>query len=451
LYATPRSKRESRGGLLAREMERLSGHAPMPWQRDVLDVAYEVEENGRLRFRYVMFKVPRQSGKTDLGDAVLVGRCMNFDGQGALLMAQDRNMSRRRLLDEIVDRRLDMNPHYEDRYRERRLTGSEEVRFSSGSWLTIAPVTPHAGHGLTLDVAFIDELWSHDDFRALQALSPTMVTRPEPQVWMASTEGTELSTVLDYWTALGRESVGDEASDICYFEWSKPDDADIYDEDRWAEWMPALGYTQSVAAIRSEARTLPEGEFLRAYGNVRTPIASSVFGLGVWEACADPKAEPTGGLFAALDITPDRSRSCIAVCGGGVVEVVEDRSGTGWLVERLLELDARWGFYDIAVDNVGPGVSVASELEYRGARVHRLNTTDLKAACGRFYDAVVEGTLKHRGQSVLDDAVQAAKRRTLLDAWAWSRKGTTNVSPVVAATLAYWAYAEQPESALSIY
>jgi len=431
-------------------MERLTGHPAMPWQRDVLEVAYEQAPDGSLKYRFVIFKVPRQSGKTALGDAVLVGRCMGEPDQGALLMAQDRNMSRRRLLDEIVDRRLEGNPHYEGRYKERRLTGSEEVRFDTGSWLTIAPVTPHAAHGLTLDVAFIDELWSHEDFRAIQALSPTMVTRPEPQVWMASTEGTELSATLDYFTNLGREATTDPNSDIAYFEWSKPPDADIYDEERWAEWMPALGYTQTVKAIRSEAATLPEGEFLRAYGNVRTPVTSSVFPFGVWEACASDK-EPSGGLFAALDITPDRSRACIAVCGGGVVEVIEDRAGTGWLVERMVELDARWGFYAIAVDNIGPGVSVASELEYRGCRVTRLNTTELKASCGRFYDAVVGGLIKHRNQDVLNDAVAAAKRRTLLDAWAWSRKGTVNVSPVVAVTLAYWAYAEQPDTELVIY
>jgi len=278
-----------------------------------------------------------------------------------------------------------------------------------------------------------------------------MVTRPDPQVWMVSTEGTDESAVLDYWTTLGRESVNDPNSDIAYFEWSKPEDADIYDETRWPEFMPALGYTQTVESIRSEARTLPEGELLRAYGNVRTPVANAVFPLGVWEACGDPEAAPTGALFAAVDIAPDRGRATIAVCGGSVVEIIEDRQGTDWLIPRMVELENQWGLWTVVIDNVGPAVSVASELEYQGLRVHRANVTDLKAACGRFYDAVVNGTLRHRDQTVLNDAVSAAKKRTLLDAWAWSRKGASHISPVVAATLAYWGYSEQPATELAIW
>jgi hypothetical protein len=60
------------------------------------------------------------------------------------------------------------------------------------------------------------------------------------------------------------------------------------------------------------------------------------------------------------------------------------------------------------------------------------------AACGGFYDAVVQGTVVHLDQPVLNAAVAGARKRILGDAWAWGRKGGTDVSPLVAATLARW-------------
>jgi hypothetical protein len=58
-----------------------------------------------------------------------------------------------------------------------------------------------------------------------------------------------------------------------------------------------------------------------------------------------------------------------------------------------------------------------------------------------FFDAVDGGFVHHLGQPELNDAALIAKRRPLGDAWAWSRKSSTDVhiSPLVAVTLAHWA------------
>ena len=450
-FMTPPSGRPSYVNRIEAHHRAMTGYRFMPWQRRVAQVALEHDPaTGLLVHRSVVVKVPRQSGKTSLGDSVLVGRCLTWPDQMALLMAQDRNMSRMRLIDEIADRRLVGNPRYEGRYQLRRHMGSERLLFDTGSWIAIAATTAKAGHGMTLDVGFVDEFWAHEDFRTPHALQPTMATRSDPQLWLVSTEGTEESRALEFWTELGRASLDDPGSDICYFEWSKPDDADPYDESRWWEWMPALGYTIDVDAVRSAAATMPPDDFLRAYCNIRTAVTERTITAAAWDACRREVA-PTGALHLGVDMNPERSRACIVATGGGVVEVVDDRTGTDWLVDRIVELDAAHGPWSIAIDKVGPAGSIISELEYRGVKVTSVDTRQHTNACGRFYDAVNSGQLAHRGQAVLDEAVAAGRRRFVADAWLWGRKGGGYIAPLVAATLAYWAWAEQPDVELVIY
>ena len=68
-------------------------------------------------------------------------------------------------------------------------------------------------------------------------------------------------------------------------------------------------------------------------------------------------------------------------------------------------------------------------------------------ACGALYDDVSTGSIAHRGQPALDDAVVAARRRAAGDAWAWARpEHGTDPSPLIAATLARYGWRTRPRS-----
>jgi len=59
--------------------------------------------------------------------------------------------------------------------------------------------------------------------------------------------------------------------------------------------------------------------------------------------------------------------------------------------------------------------------------------------------AVQSGSIWHIGQPELDEAIASATKRPLGDAWAWSRKNaTTDISPLVAVTLATFGLANRP-------
>jgi hypothetical protein len=58
-----------------------------------------------------------------------------------------------------------------------------------------------------------------------------------------------------------------------------------------------------------------------------------------------------------------------------------------------------------------------------------------------FYDAVDQDALRHLNTAELNAAIHGAATRPLGDAWAWSRKSSgTDISPLVACTLALWAH-----------
>ena len=63
-FATPRTpERRTHGGQVA-ELAKALGIPLMPWQRQVFDVALEVDEDNRYVYREVVVTVPRQSGKS---------------------------------------------------------------------------------------------------------------------------------------------------------------------------------------------------------------------------------------------------------------------------------------------------------------------------------------------------------------------------------------------------
>jgi hypothetical protein len=73
--------------------------------------------------------------------------------------------------------------------------------------------------------------------------------------------------------------------------------------------------------------------------------------------------------------------------------------------------------------------------------VRAVTGTEYAQAVGAFHDdlAAHPPRIVHRGQPELDAAVAAARRRDRGDVWTWDRRVDTDVSPLIAVTLARWA------------
>lgn len=418
----------------------------MPWQQMVVDVGLEVDPvTGRMAYREVIFSVPRQSGKTTVVLPVAVERCTIWpDPQRIIYTAQTGSDARKKLLEDQVPilERSKLNGLVAHVHRAQ---GNEGILFRSGSRISLAASSKDAGHGFTVDLGILDEFWADDDDRREQAILPAMSTRPDAQLLLCSTMGTEASTYLNRKVEKGRAAaVEDRGSGIAYFEWSIPLEADIEDPAIWWEYMPALGWTISESAISHAFQTMEEAEWRRAYGNQATKATHDrIIPTALWTAVTQQPG-PSGSLVDrrkklsfAVDVLPDRGKAAIAVSDGYTVELVDHHPGTGWVVERLKLLLAGVNA-EIVIDGGGPAVSVADDLERAGVPVRRMKSAEVIAACSRIHDAIADSSIRIGQSEPLDTAVEGLARKPVGDRFVWSRAASlTDITPFVAATLAY--------------
>lgn len=415
----------------------------MPWQRMVADVGGELDpETGIPCYRNVVVTVPRQNGKTTL---VLAWECQRAIGwehlgpQRVSYSAQTGADARKKL---IQDQKPIIEPHKKALGIKRiyEAIGSEGILWHNGSRLVLLNNTEAGGHGPSVDLGVKDERFADYDDRRDQALTPAMATRAFGQQLDLSTMGTEDSIPWNALVERGRLAVDlGKQTGIAYFEWSAGDDDDPDDPDTWWGCMPALGHTITIPVVADARSNMKDGEFRRAFLNRKTKAEDRMLRVAAWNAICSPDATPEGQPSFSLDVNPERSAGTIVAASPGVAELIEYRLTTGWLVARAVDLSAKWGQPTWVVDSTGPAASFIADMERAGLHVHPATPRELIEACGQFYDGVIEQRLRIRRHQRFDEAAAGAAKRSIGDAWAWTRKSAAaDISPLVAATLALW-------------
>lgn len=465
-FATQRNyARKTLGAQAAKVAEEL-GTPFMPWQQYVADVALEIDpDTGLLWYREVDLTVPRQSGKTTLIIAIAVLRALGWKRpQNIVYTAQTRAKAREKWEDEHVAM-LKASRKFRRLFKVRLSNGHEAIIWNNKSKHGIDADTEKSGHGGTLDLGFVDEAFSQIDTRQEQALKPAMITRRDAQLWVVSTAGTKTkSTYLWGKVEKGRARVqaADATSRVAYFEWSAPDDADPYDEATWWGCMPALGFTQTVEAVRGEADSMDLADFQRAYLNQWVEVAKTERPIPVddWAACRDPESQIPAGtpLVLTVDVSPTAAWSSLGIAGISStgrdhVELINHKQGTEWIVPRVREVLAEHGSRiingEVALDPAGQAGQLVPDLIAADIPVRMITSREMAQAFGSFLaatrprlgddgepDLTVPRRLVHLGQPSLDAALESATKRPLGDAEAWARKGPADISPVVALTIA---------------
>lgn len=461
-WATPRNGERFTFGPQVARVARGLGWELMPHQRLVLDVGLEIDPaTGRFAYRDVTVTEPRQSGKTSKLLSLAIWRASvfarQFGRQRVAYSAQSGFDARRKMLDDWLPvlEGCELGALIRN---VRRASGHEAFQFHGGSMIEPIANTLGSGHGKVLDLALLDEAFDDSDDRREQAMVPAMATRAGGQLWVTSTAGTEDAFYLRRKVETGRRLVDAGVTrGSAYFEWSADDDLDLDDESTWGTFMPALGHTIDPDAVRHAHLTMSAAEFARAFANRWTRTDDAVIPLAAWTACRDPGAAPAGDLTVAVDAPPDHA-SCVIVCasnddGGPVVELIERRPGQAWVIDRLRELREHHPVRSIVVHAGGPAGTLAFELErHFGGDTVLATDTDMTVAAGIFYERVLDGGLRVRPNELLDDAVAGARQRKRGDAFTWARRSpSTDLSPLVAASLAVWRAVSGNDGALWVF
>lgn len=457
-FATSRDFDRPTLGPAVAEVARRLRKPLMPWQQYVADVVMEIDPaTGRLAYDEFRITVPRQSGKSTLVLAKAVHRASAtpFFGprQQIVYTAQTRKDARKKFEEDFFPD-LEAAPVF--RARDHWGNGNEHIRFPNRSRFGIESTTEKAGHGGTLDEAYIDEAFAQVDGRLEQAFGPAMITRSNTQTGVISTAGwLDGSPYLEAKVSHGRSLVeAGEPARVAYFEWSAPQDADPLDRAVWRACMPALGFTIDEDAIAAELvrfESSPEGlnGFRRAYLNQWAPKGAMSVAIPDewWVECGDPSSAITGKPTFAVSTSPDGSLTSLLAVGfrsDGLLHVEVVRHGPATMVDAgEVATIARRNSGVVALHPGHAAGSMLPDLEKAGITVQKVTTGDYTRGCGAFYDAVRARRLRYPApQPELTAALKVAQRRFVGEAWRWSGDGIT---ALVAAAQGVWCVLNRPQ------
>jgi len=415
------------------------------WQESILRDWLARGQDGLLVHKVCGVSVPRQNGKGVLIEARVL--------YGAIVLKEDIIVTSHHLattkstFDRICSYFENPDaPELADKVKViRKANGQEAIEFKNGAKVAFLARTKSSGRGKTASVLILDEA-QELSLDANSALMPTISSRKDSQVIMLGTPDTG-SSESDVFGKVRETAFEKKSKSLAYAEWGADPEDDPGDPDVWAKCNPAFGRRLTEENITSEYDSMIERAFMvERLGVWFSNSTQSVIPADIWEKLSDAESELVADLVLSVDISPARSAGTIAIAGkrsDGLVhvEVIDQRAGsTAWIVPRIKELSQEHKIRSIVIDSKGPAASLEEPLsKIRGLRVIKTKYQDVAVACGLFFDAVQDQTLRHLDQSILNLAVANGRKRNLGDAWAWSRAHAgADITALVAVTNAFW-------------
>jgi phage terminase large subunit-like protein len=330
----------------------------------------------------------------------------------------------------------------------RRTNGQEAILLENGGGVEFVARSKGSGRGFTVDVLVCDEAQELSD-DALEALMPTTSAAPlgNPQ-WIFTGTPPGPTANGEVFTRTRDDALSGKSSRLAWHEWSCVGAVDLDDPTNAAATNPSLGGRLQWDVVEGErARFSDEGFGRERLGMWDSAGSQRVISADSWSVCASANLKDAGGEVAiGFDVSPDRSTATISVASLTVdrlpyVDVVESRRGEpDWGVQRVVDMCARHDWRAVVVDGASAANSYVDALRQAELTVTVTSARQMASAFGGFFDAVMDGRLRHLDQPLLNSALSAARKRTIGDSgFGWSRKDSeSDITPVTAATLALW-------------
>lgn len=453
-----------------------------PWQSLILDAAMGLRADGAWTAFETAIVVPRQNGKGSILEARELAGLFMFGEELIIHTAHEFKTAQEAFLrikwlventDEFSKRVANIRTSHgsegiELRPKETIVTGSSSrrVRIGKASRLRfVARTTAGSGRGFSGNVVILDEAFNLPN-QVMSALMFTMSARENPQLWYASSavnkdehpNGDVLAAVRD------RGLAGDDSS-LVYAEWCADETAYkenprevASDPEQWAAANPGLGIRIAAEHVARERNSM--GAESKSFAVERLGIGDwptlaggmQVIDPAVWASLVDSDSSIDGAVVFAADATQGRTAGSIAAAGrraDGLLhgEIVDNRPGTNWMLNRLIELNQSWAPQSVILDPSSAAGSLISGLEAAGITVVEVSGRAMAQACGWTHDLITSSGVRHRGQPELAAALAAAKKRSMGDSWVWDRKDSAgDISPLGAFTLALHGFSQPAEA-----
>ena len=298
----------------------------LDWQVHSLHGLLELGADGDIVNRSGYVSVARQNGKTVLGQALLGTWLTEFarlrgKPQTVVNTADELSLACQQF--ERVAPILKESFGFELKWGYGRM----EAKGADGSRWYVKAATPTAGHGLSVDFLWADEIWAISDEVLAQGFRPTMKARNKmtaggsPLMLMTSTAGTEGSTAQLRYREQGLKLIDEGRANKFYFaEWSVPEGVDYMSDISWWAWAnPSLGTLLQLEDMLADADHPDRISFLRGSLNLFVAADQAWLQPGEWDKCLTTDEFPSNSRILAVDSAIDESRYL------GVMAAVDDR------------------------------------------------------------------------------------------------------------------------------
>jgi hypothetical protein len=398
----------------------------------------------------VVLSIPRQVGKTYFVGAFVLIMCILFPGLQVVWTAH-RTRTTTRTFQSLqgMCRRKKVAPHVQ---AIRTTNGEQEIRFRNGSIIMFGAREQGFGRGFdAIDIEVFDEGQILTE-KALEDMVAATNQSRHPHGALLFYMGTPPRPVDpgEVFTLKRRKAIenhaksgGKPAGDQVYLEFSADRGCNPDDVKQWAKANVSYPKRTPHESMLRMRENLPSDEsWLREALGIWDDDALNTIPMGAWGDCADAAGEITGPVVLSLDMSFDRSRTYIGICGQRAdqrrqVEInpPDDKRN---LIDQLVAAAQMWQS-PVFVATTGPAAALIPDLEAAGVLVVRVGGVELAQACGLLYDSVVDRSLAHLNDEALRAAVKGAQRKTG-ESFVFTRKGDVDISPLYAALLALWGW-----------
>ncbi|MCV7219848.1 hypothetical protein [Mycolicibacterium elephantis] len=327
--------------------------------------------------------------------------------------------------------------------RHSQMIGAEYVELDSGARISFSTRSASVGRGLSLDRLIVDEA---EDLPAAEvgALAPTVFSRPRAQsIYFGTAPGvTHDAAAFGAMRATAHSGLNPR---LAWWEWCADWGHDVDDQAMWVRVNPAVAAGRiPLQAIIDDRAILPVEQFQAERLSMWPPTTARHVPIITESAWEKLRADSPG-----LDVSPD-------AFGVDMSHSLHISVVACWMVDDRAHVEELWAGTDVAsavewivaaatdtcevvIDDYSPAAQLIPELKPRRIELRRTNARDMAKGCLLFETRMNAGTLTHRGQQSLTNAVMGAQKRPIGDAggWGWDRRDSSvAIHQVVAATLA---------------
>ena len=408
------------------------------WQREWVVDALGVRRDGTWAAFEAALAVQRQNGKGQPTDAIELAGLFLFGEQLIVHSAHQMKTSREafRRITKIIEGTGSLSRKVR---RVIRSKGEEGFELMDGRRLMFFSRSDGSGRGFSGQRNVADEAQELDG-EEMATIVPTLAAQLDAQIVYTFTPPRRPGTHV---AALRRRVKAAADDRTVYWGWHNERPTDpaalarlLEDPEAYARANPAYPHRITPERMADMRRAINDdslfGRECLGFWPDEEEDGWLVIPRVPWSDARDQFSVPREPVAIGVDVLGDRSAAAIGAAGHRVdgrshVEVTgrdgqwDYRPGVGWVLPRLLEIEENRPCVLAINDRL-----LAEAAERAGLVVFRPQLRDVAAWCGFFYDAVagphVESRhLRHRGQTVLDDAVQMAAWRKAGSARAWAQ------------------------------